>query len=135
MRELAPDHEQHWFDIYGHVAKTGEPVRFENPAKALNDRWFDVNAFRVGDANAHLVALLFNDITEHRRSEVRRNALLGIGDRLRSLATIPEIAGAASEIVGKTLECLIGTGGVELRYLSSGFEADFSAPLSQVQQP
>ncbi|WP_334249390.1 sensor histidine kinase [Bradyrhizobium symbiodeficiens] len=30
---------------------------------------------------------------------------------------------------------LIGTGGVELRYLPTGFEADFSAPLSQVQQP
>ena len=28
MRELAPEHEQHWFDIYGKVAKTGESVRF-----------------------------------------------------------------------------------------------------------
>jgi PAS domain S-box-containing protein len=103
MRELAPNHEQHWFDIYGHVARTGEPVRFENPGKELNGRWFEVNAFRVGDENARLVALLFNDIIERRRSEVRRNALLGVGDQLRSLATVPEITCAASEIVGKAL--------------------------------
>lgn len=30
---------------------------------------------------------------------------------------------------------LIGTGGVALRYLPTGFEADFTASLSQVQQP
>ncbi|WP_339035180.1 GAF domain-containing protein [Bradyrhizobium symbiodeficiens] len=103
MRELAPNHEQHWFDVYGQVAITGEAVRFENPAKALNDRWYDVHAFRIGDVDAHLVAILFNDITERRRSELRRNALLSLGDRLRSRATIPEITGAAAEIVGRTL--------------------------------
>jgi len=32
MREFASDHEQHWFDIYGGVALTGEAVRFENSA-------------------------------------------------------------------------------------------------------
>ena len=30
MRELAPDHEAHWFEIYGAIALTGEPVHFEN---------------------------------------------------------------------------------------------------------
>ena len=35
MRELAPDHEQHWFDIYGKVALTGEPARFMAPAAAF----------------------------------------------------------------------------------------------------
>jgi PAS domain S-box-containing protein len=32
MRELAPEHEQHWFDNYGRVALTGESIRFENEA-------------------------------------------------------------------------------------------------------
>jgi PAS domain-containing protein len=27
MRELAPQHEQWWFDVYGRVARTGEPTR------------------------------------------------------------------------------------------------------------
>ena len=35
MRQIAPDHEQHWFDIYSRIALTGETIRFENPAAAL----------------------------------------------------------------------------------------------------
>jgi len=38
MRDLAPDHEEHWFEIYGKIALTGIPMRFINEAKALN-RW------------------------------------------------------------------------------------------------
>ena len=68
MRELAPGHEQHWFDTYGKVARTGEAVRFENAADALG-RWFDVYAFRVGDPAANRVAVLFNDITARRSVE------------------------------------------------------------------
>ncbi len=65
MRELAPDHEKHWFEIYGKVARTGEPIRFANEAKALN-RWFDVYAFRLGTSVQPRVAVLFNDITASR---------------------------------------------------------------------
>jgi len=68
MRELAPDHEQHWFDVYGRVALTGEPVRFENAAEALG-RWYDVHAFRIGGPRARRVAILFNDISDRRRAE------------------------------------------------------------------
>jgi PAS domain S-box-containing protein len=35
MREIAPQHEEHWFEIYGRIALTGEPMRFENEAKQL----------------------------------------------------------------------------------------------------
>src|SRR4051794_5384094 len=69
MRELAPGHEEHWFDIYGKVALTGESMRFENEAKALGSRWFDVYALRVGDPAARRVAILFRDITERKRAE------------------------------------------------------------------
>jgi PAS domain S-box-containing protein len=66
MRELAPGHESHWFDIYGRVASTGEPVRFENEAKALH-RWYDVFASRIEDEDGPRVAVLFNDITKQKR--------------------------------------------------------------------
>jgi two-component sensor histidine kinase len=46
--------------------------------------------------------------------------------------TAPTRKGFGSRLINMGL---IGTGGVELRYLPTGFEADFSAPLSQVQQP
>jgi PAS domain S-box-containing protein len=68
MREIAPRHEEHWFEIYGRIALTGEPMRFENEAKQLG-RWYDVYAFRVEDPKRRLVGILFNDITERKRAE------------------------------------------------------------------
>ena len=68
MREIAPEHEEHWFEIYGRVALTGEPVRFENPAVQLQ-RWYDVYAFRVSEPRLRRVAILFKDITERTRAE------------------------------------------------------------------
>jgi signal transduction histidine kinase len=68
MRELAPSHESHWFEIYGEVARSGIPARFENQARALG-RWYDVYAYRIGDPLARQVGILFADITERRRAE------------------------------------------------------------------
>jgi PAS domain S-box-containing protein len=101
MRELAPEHEEHWFEIYGQVAMTGEPVRFERPASQLGERWFDLYAFRVAEPEQRQVAVVFSDITarkkaaeelrqardeleervEQRTLELRKNA-----DQLRHLA-------------------------------------------------
>jgi PAS domain S-box-containing protein len=69
MRELAPEHEAHWFEIYGRVAVTGEPTHFVNEAKMLN-RWYDVNAYRVGGQDSRKVAILFNDISDTKRAEI-----------------------------------------------------------------
>jgi PAS domain S-box-containing protein len=68
IRDIAPHHEQHWFDIYGKVARTGQPVRFEDAAAALG-RHYDVYAFRVGPAERGQVAVLFSDITDRKRAE------------------------------------------------------------------
>ncbi len=70
IRDLVPDLEPHWFEIYGQVALTGQPARFVNEAKALN-RWYDVSAYRIGGPESRRVAILFNDITEARRAEQR----------------------------------------------------------------
>ena len=68
MREIAPEHEEHWFQIYGNIALTGQPARFEKEASHLQ-RWYDVYAFRVGEPYEKKVAVLFNDITERKRNE------------------------------------------------------------------
>ncbi len=68
MRELAPKHEEHWFEIYGKIAVTGQPVRFVNRAEQLH-RWYDVYAFRFGQPENRQVAILFNDITERKHTE------------------------------------------------------------------
>jgi PAS domain S-box-containing protein len=68
MREIAPRHEERWFEIYGKIALTGEPMRFENEAKQLG-RWYDVYAFRIDDPKRRRVGILFNDITSRKRAE------------------------------------------------------------------
>jgi PAS domain S-box-containing protein len=75
MRELAPAHEAHWFETYGKIALTGEPLHFVNEARQLN-RWFDVYAYRIGQPESRQVAILFNDISEHKQAEaeLRRRA-------------------------------------------------------------
>jgi PAS domain S-box-containing protein len=74
MLDFAPEMESHWFETYGRVVTTGEPVRFENRAEQLH-RWYDVYAFRVGQPEEHKVGVLFNDITERKKAEIqlRRN--------------------------------------------------------------
>ena len=69
MRELALKLEVYWFEIFGKIALTGQPVRFENIAEQLH-RNYDVYAFRFGQPENRQVAVLFNDITEHKKTEV-----------------------------------------------------------------
>jgi signal transduction histidine kinase/CheY-like chemotaxis protein len=70
VRELIPDLEAHWFEIYGQVALTGQPARFVHEAKPLN-RWYSVSTYPVGGPESRRVAVLFNDITEIKRAEQR----------------------------------------------------------------
>jgi signal transduction histidine kinase/CheY-like chemotaxis protein len=74
-RSLTPGHEQYWFDMYGAVARTGQPSRFENPARALDDRWYDVHAFPVDDRALNHVGVLFTDITARRQAEFKLQEL------------------------------------------------------------
>jgi signal transduction histidine kinase len=67
-KELAPDLEKHWFDIYGKIALTGESSRFVQGSDALG-KWFDVYAFRLGGPESHKVAILFTDITQRKKDE------------------------------------------------------------------
>lgn len=79
MRALRPEHEQAWFDIYGEIARTGEPRRFEYPADALG-RWYEVYAFRIDDPAQHHVAILFDDVMRRKQAEA---ALSNSEERLR----------------------------------------------------
>ena len=65
MRSFAPNHESYWFEIYGKVALTGQPIRFTNEAKELK-RYYDVYAFPVGEGKIRNVGILFNDISQRR---------------------------------------------------------------------
>ena len=68
--ELVPNLEPQWIDIYGRVALTGEPARFEQGSEAMG-RWFDVHAYSVGARRDRKFAILFQDITQRRQAENR----------------------------------------------------------------
>jgi PAS domain S-box-containing protein len=84
-RDLLPELEAHWIEIYGRVALTGESIRFESGSEAMQ-RWFDVFAFRVDEPEDRKVALLFKDVTEKRRAEEERRQLLHDAQAARAAA-------------------------------------------------
>lgn len=65
---LVPELEPHWVDYYAEVAETGIPKYFVEESPSMG-RWFDVHAFRFGEAKLRQVALMFTDITERKRYE------------------------------------------------------------------
>ncbi len=68
ISELAPETEEEWFEIYGRIARTGQPERFEKRA-AQWQRWYDVYAYRVGRPEDRQVAILFQEITDRKQAE------------------------------------------------------------------
>lgn len=73
MRDLRPELEEFWFETYRNVAVTGQPVRFERESRELQ-RWFSVYAFRIGQPEEMLVALLFSDITQRIKDQIALKA-------------------------------------------------------------
>ena len=128
VSEIAPGLEQHWFDLYGGVARTGEPVRFENPADIFG-RWYDVQALRIGRPGAYQVAILFNNITERKQSEARQAALLELNDAIRDLTDAGEIAQASARVLAQAMGVSrAGYGTVDTVAETITIERDFNQP-------
>ena len=68
IREIAPGIEEAWFEIYGEIARTGVPRRFEQDSPALG-RYYQVYAYRFGAPEDWQVAILFEDILPRRTAE------------------------------------------------------------------
>ena len=108
--ELFPEVERgNWLDIYAHVAKTGESARFERYSHGLR-RWFSVFASRVGGEGSRLINVVFDDITERKRteealrsSEEKQAYKLKLSEGIRPLSDPIEIQGTASKILGEHL--------------------------------
>jgi len=99
VREVSPHIEEAWVQKFAQVVETGEPMTFTRQVGTLL-RWYEGRAFAVdGDR----FAVLFLEVTDRVRAEVRRNALLEVGDQLRDLTTVGEMTRAATAIVGKAL--------------------------------
>lgn len=109
LAEFVPGMAVRWIETLGRVALTGESIRFSYDSP-LSDRSFDFFAARVGNADSRKVAVVFNDITERKRSEramqavaARQSFLLRLSDALRQLGDPVEIQRAASLLLGEFL--------------------------------
>jgi signal transduction histidine kinase len=71
MRDLRPEHEDFWFDLYQRVAETGEPACFEHVAVAL-ERRFRGHAFRIGGADAPNIVVIFEVTLETGQAGLER---------------------------------------------------------------
>ncbi|WP_221090864.1 PAS domain-containing protein [Deinococcus aquaedulcis] len=80
VRELVPGLEPFWFQMYGEIARSGQPRRFEHQVAALTPpREYEVYAFRIGEPREHRVAVLFRDVSLRKAAErdlKRSNQLL-----------------------------------------------------------
>lgn len=103
IREFVPQHEQHWFDVYGSVALTGKPIRTEYESTGLG-RWFSAYAFRDGDVGSRRVAVKFSDITRRKQASIRADFLVSLSERLAQVTEEPEITRLAVEAVGQHLK-------------------------------
>ena len=63
--EILPETETYWIETYGHVALTGDPVKFENYTISL-DKYFEVSAYQPAP---NQFACTFTDITERKKAE------------------------------------------------------------------
>ncbi|HEV7251861.1 MAG TPA: PAS domain S-box protein [Mesorhizobium sp.] len=109
LSELGP-YEQHWRDILGQVARGGQAQRLQQYA-APDDIWYDFYAFKPPEAGENELAVIFRDVTAHKRAEqvlresaVRQTFLLKLSDALRPLADADEIQGAAARVLGEHMD-------------------------------
>lgn len=77
MRDIIPNHDDIWFETYGNIVKTGKPLRFEDYSDSM-DMYFDVYAFKVGKEDENHVGVLFNNVTERKKTERRKDEFIGI---------------------------------------------------------
>ena len=99
LREVIPGIEDEWIDEFAQVVESGQPHNFTRQVGTLR-RWYEGRAFKLdGDR----FGVIFLEVTARHEAELRRTALLALGDRLRDLTSIPAMTRAATEIVGRTL--------------------------------
>src|SRR5215471_15648173 len=92
LHTIAPLHEEHWFQHYGRIALTDEPMRFENPAAQLQPYYY-VFARRVGAPAERSVAILFIDERKQTEAELERmRSMLAEGQRIGHMGTFEYVA-------------------------------------------
>ena len=97
IREVLPTVRQHWIDIYGKVALTGEPVYFENFSRSVG-KWYQVYAYSPRKGQ---FVTLFQDITDRKETEDKlKRAAAEWSTTFDSITDLVSIHDAGYRLVG-----------------------------------
>nr|WP_174842738.1 ATP-binding protein [Spirosoma rhododendri] len=110
LRQIDPNYEEYWYDIFGHTARTGEAQRLERYA-APDQRWYSFYISKVGDEASRHIAVIFQDITERKRAEDQQAFLFQFSDALRVQPTAETLANRALQLLADYLQldrCYVG---------------------------
>ncbi len=125
VRTVIPAIEAGWIEDVALAVDTGRTARFTRQLGATG-RWYEG---RVSPSGGDRFALLFLEITERKAREARRDALLGLDERLRNTDDFGALSAAAAAAIGETLSIrragygtLVGGGEVLV------VERDWAAP-------
>ncbi|HEY5912403.1 MAG TPA: PAS domain S-box protein [Verrucomicrobiae bacterium] len=119
VKEVLPNNEPEWISIYGKVALTGEPVRFDKFSSALN-RHYEVYAYRPAPAQ---FAVIFLDITSRKLAEQQLQAA-----QAELVAHADDLERTVARRTAKLQEAV-----AELEHLSYAIAHDLRAPLRAMQ--
>jgi PAS domain S-box-containing protein len=114
VREALPEVQgQGFIELLDRVYASGEPfigravkVALQpGPGRPVEERYLDFVYQPIADPDGRSTGIFVDgsDVTDRVRAEERQAALIELGDRLRDLRDAAEIAGAAAEIMGRTL--------------------------------
>ena len=104
ISEVLPGVDLPQLEVYGDVAITGQPRRFEYEVKiAPVTGWYDIFVQRIGKPHQRRLALIFQNITGRKRAEANLAFLDDLGEQLLVLSTSAEIIRAVGERVGNLL--------------------------------
>ncbi|RFS17433.1 PAS domain-containing protein [Emticicia sp. C21] len=110
FREVLPEAEPLWIEIYGRIVQTRVAERFEGFVEQV-DKWFELYAFCIDELEDNHIAVLFNDITERKRiaetlrkDNEKRAFLLNLIDALRPLRDPVAIQETAMGLLGSYLQ-------------------------------
>jgi len=69
IKDMNPHQEQHWFDLYGGIARNMQPLSFEQEAVLING-WYEVSAFPLTKEKNNKVGVIFNDVSARKKAEL-----------------------------------------------------------------
>jgi len=108
LSEMLPNLEDYWLPYYVEVFKTGVPIRKENYMQEVG-RWFSAHYSLVGGLGSRFIAVVFDDITERKQHEQRREFLLKLSDALRTIANPFELQKIAMKLLAEELKVMRAT--------------------------